>query len=105
MATFHLDASLPEQLWLEGSGLSRLMSEGEKDMPPGAKLMSDAGAESPLHGPFTSPIRDEIASPPVGPKCLESQLPGAQCINEGRRSNRSGSAGYSQGGLGNPGWR
>lgn len=49
-------------------GLNRLMSEGEKDMPPGAELVSDAGAESPVHSPFISLIRREVASPPVGTK-------------------------------------
>lgn len=53
-------------------GLNRLMSEGEKDMPPGAKLVSDAGAESPAHGPFISLIRREIASPPVATKMLRA---------------------------------
>lgn len=38
-------------------GLNRLMSKGEKDMPPSIKLVSDAGAESPVHGPFISLIR------------------------------------------------
>lgn len=53
-------------------GLNRLMSEGEKDMPPGAKLVSDAGAESPVLSPFISLIRREIASPPVGTKMLRA---------------------------------
>lgn len=47
-------------------GLNRQMWEGEKDVPPGVTLVSDAGAESPLHGPFTSLISEDIASPPVG---------------------------------------
>lgn len=51
-------------------GLNRLMREGEKDGPPGVMLVSDAGAESPLHHPFTSLISEEIASPSVGTEML-----------------------------------
>lgn len=53
-------------------GLNKLMREEEKYVPPGAKLVSDAEAESPLHSPFTFLIREEIASPLASSKMLRA---------------------------------
>lgn len=60
-----MDLNLSHCGW-KAKGLNRLMREGGKDEPPGVMLVSDAGAESPLHRPFTSLISEEVAIPRQG---------------------------------------
>lgn len=81
-------------------GLNRLMREEEKYMPPGAKLVSDAEAEPPLHSPFTFLIREEVASPLAGSNMLRAPASWGSLHKWGQRPKLSGSAGYSQGILG-----
>lgn len=71
-------------------------------MPPGAKLVSDAGAEFPVHGPLNSLIRREIASPPVGTKMLRAPTSKGSLHKWGPKTKPSESVGSSLGesGLG-----
>lgn len=59
-------------------------------IPSAVMLVSDAGAESPLLGPFTSLISEEIASPPVGTWMLQVSASWGSLHKRGQAEDQNG---------------